>query len=118
MNNIYAFKQLRIILHYFCRRSFKVKPSSFTVDLAFAITFHKLQGRTIDRVLALFKKSNKFEMIYVALTRVRNGQHFRILRPQSELHFLKTKKINSATLEWERSYKNGKWAKSQSSSSA
>ena len=55
------------------------------VDLGFSVTFHKIMGKTIGRLLALFDERASFESVYVALTRVRDATHFRVLQPKSEL---------------------------------
>ena len=57
----------------------------FPIELSFAMTIHKAQGRTIQRViLALEERPNHliqmtFSSIYVALTRVKHSDHIRIL---------------------------------------
>lgn len=57
----------------------------FPVELSFAITVNKAQGRTIDNViLALSEKPTRIsnmglKELYVALSRVRKGSHIRLL---------------------------------------
>lgn len=54
-----------------------------SLDLAFAITYHKAQGRTLDRVLLVFNDVGRAKMtvssLYVGLSRVRHSSHLRIL---------------------------------------
>ena len=64
----------------------KVETSpTFTFELAFAMTVHKAQGRTISRVvLALSMHPLKtsrmsYASIFVAMTRVRHSDHLRLL---------------------------------------
>ena len=56
---------------------------SIGIELGFAITFQKAQGRTIQRVILDLNRwpSGKltFEMVLVGMTRVRDLDHFRIL---------------------------------------
>jgi len=54
------------------------------VELGFAITFHKIQGRTIPLLLLNLNNSGQkphltFEAAYVALTRVTHGDNVRIM---------------------------------------
>ena len=58
------------------------------VDIAFAITFHKLQGKTISKVILDLRKrpgtrdgiaNVDFEGLYVGWTRVRRGQDIRVI---------------------------------------
>ena len=54
-----------------------------SLDLAFAITYHKAQGRTLDRVLLVFNEAGHAKMtvssLYVGISRVRHSSHLRIL---------------------------------------
>lgn len=62
---------------------------SYNVDLAFCITFHKVQGMTLDRIIidlnspALPKVT--CASLYVALSRVRQGNHIRLLAPLNDV---------------------------------
>jgi len=57
----------------------------FPFDLAFAMTIHKAQGRTLEKVILALSKQNKgslnfsFEAIYVALSRVKCQDDVRCL---------------------------------------
>ena len=57
----------------------------FPFDLAFSITVHKAQGRTISRVVVDLSShptastQMTFASVFVAMSRVRNGDHLRLL---------------------------------------
>ena len=53
----------------------------FPLKLAFAMTINKSQGQTLNRVSVLFNDHNAFAhgMVYVALSRVRTSDSFRIV---------------------------------------
>ena len=57
----------------------------FPYELAFAMTVHKAQGRTIHRVVADLhaqacpKASHEFAAVFVAMSRVRKASHLRLL---------------------------------------
>ena len=57
----------------------------FTYDLGFAMTVHKAQGRTISRVVLAFSRHPlqtsrmSYASIFVAMTRVRDSGHLRLL---------------------------------------
>ena len=61
--------------------------TNFPYDLAFAMTVHKAQGRTIPRVIVDITQhpatiSNmEYAAIFVALSRVKHGNHLRLLEP-------------------------------------
>ncbi|KAI9559482.1 hypothetical protein GHT06_013475 [Daphnia sinensis] len=81
-----------------------VKGKAHAVVLAFAITVHKMQGQTCNRLILdinqrYFKLSLTYHGIYVAPLRVRTSRHLRLLPLQpfstnfnylSELHPPKT----------------------------
>jgi hypothetical protein len=53
---------------------------SLEIDLAFAMTIHKAQGKTLDKVvLCLDSVKPTFEMLLVALTRVRRTEDLRMM---------------------------------------
>jgi len=69
--------------------SFDVQAQPHRIDLAFVITFWKIQGRTIPKIiLALNKRPFKphitYTMLLVALSRVSKGDDIRILPLQEE----------------------------------
>ena len=59
--------------------------SHFPIELAFAITIHKAQGRTLDRVIIAVSDRTaencqlKYASLYVALSRVRSRKDIRLL---------------------------------------
>ena len=61
----------------------------FPFDLAFAMTVHKAQGRTIPRVIVDIKQhpvqtaSMVYAAVFVALSRVKEREHLRLLEPSS-----------------------------------
>ena len=63
----------------------------FPFDLAFAMTVHKAQGRTIPRVVVDIKQhpirtcSMVYAAIFVALSRVKQREHLRLLEPTTTL---------------------------------
>ena len=68
----------------------KVKVKApFPFDLAFAMTVHKAQGRTILRVVLDLTEHPfrvcrmEYAAIFVALSRVRNSDHIRLLEPST-----------------------------------
>jgi len=92
------------------------------VDLGFAVTYHKIQGQTLDSVvLVLHRRKSRqllslcFEMLYVAVTRVRRTSDIRVLffpgdKGTSGLEHLKKLKRPRLFDEWLLSYdKNGNW---------
>ena len=64
----------------------KLKLNSFDYDMLFCVTFHKLQGMTLDRLVLDLRKPvyaphHTFELALVAASRVRQGSHVRVLNP-------------------------------------
>jgi hypothetical protein len=121
-------------------KTFKFKTSSilapvsqvsvrqvFPLDLSFAMTIHKAQGRTIPRVvLALSPRPNHFSQleyaaVFVAMSRVKETYHIRILctrpnnasnfDPETEFKYLTELKANPYTLQFYSGYtqNNGIW---------
>ena len=63
----------------------KINYNAFPFELRFAITYHKVQGQTMDKViLFLHERTSKqlaplqWESLYVAYTRVQNGKDIRV----------------------------------------
>ena len=61
----------------------------FPYELAFAVTFHKLQGQTIAKLVLVLsqhpvydKQLMTYASLFVAFSRVRHGADIRILLPQ------------------------------------
>ena len=93
--------QYTIILQYFPTRYTFTLPGTppstcsinikqpFPYDLAFAMTVHKAQGRTIPRVIIAVRQhpnpmsSMNYAALFVALSRVKQGSHLRLIEPSS-----------------------------------
>jgi hypothetical protein len=79
--------QTTTALHAGSHSSHQVSAKPHGVELGFAITFHKVQGKTLARVILDLNKrpftpSVGFSALYVAITRVRRNADMRVLRPQ------------------------------------
>jgi len=79
---------------------------NFNVDLAFAVTFHKVQGRTLDRVIIDLNSPGLPKItcasLYVAISRVRLGKHLRLLAaisPERRNELMKLE-FKEDLLEW------------------
>ena len=79
----------------------KLKRSSHPVELGFCVTYHKIQGQTVKRIiLALHPRMScqlmrlNFESLYVAMTRVRRAEDIRVMCwPDADFkHLLKLKR--------------------------
>ena len=99
------------------------------VDLGFAVTYHKVQGQTLQQViLVMHRRKSKqllsmcFEMLYVAVTRVRRASDIRILFFSDGKHGTKGKQVEQGLAhlkklkrpshfdEWLAAYDNdGNW---------
>ena len=77
----------------------KITWKKFPVDLAFAVTFHKCQGLTLDRVAVVLSNLNRitYEMLLVGLTRVASNDHLRFLCDPQDIvaAFAQIKKLSS-----------------------
>ena len=86
--------------------TFKYKPHA--VELRFAITINKVQGQTCDKIILQLNKRSFvpyliFNMLYVALSRVRKGADIRLMPPHpnnSSLDYLANLKPNEDLLTW------------------
>ena len=84
----------------------KITQNVFDVELGFAMTYHKAQGRTIPRLIVDLNKTTQspfllYEVLYVAITRVQRGEHLRCLpsRTGDFDHLLKLA-VRKTTLDW------------------
>ena len=84
-----------------------VVKSSHAVEMAFAVTFHKAQGRTLRRViLALSKRPGGLaallhSSLFVALSKVRHGDHIWILcNKNDDLSYLTLLECSNELLAW------------------
>ena len=90
-----------------------------SVQLAFAVTCHKGQGRTIPRlILAVSKRPHgmkilSFEALFVALSRVKTSEHIRFLCEEGDdLSYLTKLKCSEFLLSWRAGFGksgDGKW---------
>jgi len=82
--------------------------SEFAVDLSFAITYHKVQGKTVPRLVLDLNRtpsamSMTAAMLYVGLTRVTNSKNLKILplRLNSlSLEHTRSLEYNSGLFDW------------------
>jgi len=97
---------------------------TFPIELAFAMTVHKAQGRTIPRVVLALSQHNvtlcrmTYPSIFVAMTRVKHRDHLRILYHDSGarpgrvgLQYIATLKPNKNVLHYYAGFtnSNGLW---------
>jgi hypothetical protein len=90
------------------------------VDLAFALTFHKIQGKTVDKIILDLNKrpgtrhkmnSLDFFALYVGISRVRDPENMRILPPHNgagDLNYIKRLKCDPRLRRWLRGYNRDK----------
>jgi hypothetical protein len=76
-------KKMRVFIN---GEMYRLKISSFDYDMLFCVTFHKLQGMTLARLVLDLRKPvypphHTFELALVAASRVRQGIHVRVLTP-------------------------------------
>ena len=76
----------------------------FGLDLAFAVTYHKVQGRTLDRVIIDLASIGHISVaaFYVAISRTRRQEHIRILPWDNIIsrRQLEVKKFDKVLIEW------------------
>ena len=102
----------------------QINYNAFPLDLRFAITYHKVQGQTMDKViLFLHERKTKqlaplqWESLYVAYTRVTCGDDIRVCyfgsdnsTDRSGLKHLRKLKRPTLYDVWQQSYdENGRW---------
>jgi hypothetical protein len=98
----------------------KIKNLSFTYkrhacDLAFAITVHKAQGKTISHVIVLLDGDSSmlsYELLYVAFSRVHTSNMYRCfplqIRAKTHAKMLKLRpRINA--IRWRLDTRDGRW---------
>jgi hypothetical protein len=88
----------------------------FPFDFLFCVTFHKLQGMTLARLLLdlsypVYMPFHTFELLNVAASRVRQGAHVRVLAPG--FGHIADLKVNPATVAWRAGFDDagGFWNK-------
>lgn len=97
--------------------SYKVKIYKIPVTPAFAVTYWKVQGRTVERVILdltepPFLLSLTLAMLYVGFSRVAQADHIRVVTLDSNLvHIYTDLKFNKMVLFWLRVFadNNGSW---------
>ncbi len=98
------------------KRAMSAATSGF--DLGFAATFHKIQGKTVPKIILCLNKVPRdlgqlsTQSLYVGLTRVKRNEDMRIfpLRPGQNLDHLLRLKVDPKIAEWRRQYdQRGKW---------
>jgi hypothetical protein len=85
-----------------------IRYKSYIHELAFALTFHKIQGQTVPRIILDLNNRPKqlgrlnFFGVYVGVSRVKFGKNLRILpcQPDSSLSHLKRLKPDPCLKEW------------------
>ena len=102
----------------------QISYNAFPFDLSFAITYHKVQGQTMKKViLFLHKRSTRqlaplqWESLYVAYTRVKCGGHIRVCyfgsndaTDRTGLSHLKHLKRSELYDVWQKTYNTrGQW---------
>jgi ASC-1-like (ASCH) protein len=83
-----------------------IYQDDFELELGFAMTYHKAQGRTIPRLIVDLNKTTQppfllYEVLYVALTRVQMGSHLRCLPScTGDFNHLLNLSVRPTTLDW------------------
>lgn len=92
-------------------RKVEVIAIEFALQLAFALTFYKLEGKTVERLLVNLNYARMmYEYIYVAITRVQHRDHFRMIKFLNNHSHLINKQVDEYTLYFLRCYDdNGQW---------
>ena len=97
-------------------RALAASTSGF--ELGFSITFHKMQGKTVRKIILLLQKCPRSQGtltcagLYVGLTRVRRNADMRVfpLPPGETLDHLCKLTVDPALSKWRQRYNNnGRW---------
>jgi hypothetical protein len=103
----------------FRNEAVRVDAKSHGVELGFSCTVHKMQGLTCDRVIIdvnkrPFQPQICYHGLYVAFSRVKRGEHIRLLplQPTScNFNHLSQLKPPSTLMTWAQGYnKDGLWS--------
>jgi hypothetical protein len=92
-----------------------VKYHDFGFSLAFAVTFHKIQGKTANKLILDLNQNSQVPItlptLYVGISRVRHSRDLRLLPPLSSSTIawphLRNLKHNNHYLQWSKSYNDG-----------
>jgi hypothetical protein len=94
----------------------KLRVKRFPYEFLFCVTFHKLQGMTLLRLLLdlshpVYMPFHSFELLSVAASRVRQGAHVRVIAPG--WGHISDLKVNPATVAWRAGFDDagGFWNK-------
>ena len=93
--------------------NFRMHP----VDLLFAVTYHKLQGVTLDKLILAINKHPNYRLrlvlssLYVGISRVHKLEEVRVLPYTAEdVDYLITLKLDNLLKDWMNNYtKGGHW---------
>ena len=100
------------------QKSRALLASTSGFELGFGVTFHKMQGKTVDKIILCLNKTPRSlgtltcAGLYVGLTRVRRNADMRVFPPPpgQTLDHLCELKVDQALAEWRQRYdKNGRW---------
>jgi hypothetical protein len=94
--------------------SLSIDYFSFPFELGFALTFHKVQGKTLKRVILSLNKSEihksylTFNAFLVGFSRVQRSDHLRRLPSKSfdSISHVASLKLNPLLPQWFQSYEN------------
>jgi len=92
-------------IHRSSLESTKLQYFDFGIDLAFAVTYHKVQGRTLDRVIIDLNSVQYLTVaaIYVSISRTRKQDHIRFLSQSGGIistRKLLKKEFNRDLVKW------------------
>ena len=86
------------------------------IELGFGITFHKVQGQTLEKLIMVLNPRVgglariAFDSLYVAMSRVKTGRNLRVWpMPRECLNYLKKLRPHPHIHIWNLNYDNGMW---------
>ena len=90
----------------------KITYRGHPVELTFAITYHKLQSRTCDKLIMILNKQNSnrlkslsFQSLYVGISRVRNAKDLKIFSlTKTDIENLKNITMDPLLKIWYKNY--------------
>ena len=105
----------------FSRKNGQIKLFTSSHELGFGITFHKVQGQTLSKVILCLEKPQRKDgklstaSLYVGMTMVRKNSDMRIfpLSNGTSLNHLLNLKIDTKLPQWRNRYNSfGQWVHS------